>query len=140
MRNRLPWILVAVCLAFNVFFTVGFLRARSRMAKARTFRGRAELMARRLELDQQQRQAFERLLDEMEQLRKARTPRRDALLAEIVKDEPDEQVLETFVSGDAAIRHRRAKLALMRKFIALLRPEQRERFEEMVKERSWPSQ
>ena len=140
MRTKLILILLAVSLTFNVFFALGFLGAKNKMARSRTFRGRAELIAKRLDLDEQQWQSFEQLLDEMEQLRKANTPRRDALLAEIVKNNPDEKVLEELVSGDAAEDYRKGRLALIRKFTAMLHPEQREKFIEMVKKRSSASQ
>ena len=133
MKRTLPWILLAISLAFNIFFAVGFLRARSRMQRARTFRGRAEIIAKRLQLDDRQLEVFEGLLGEYEQLRKERAPERDLFLAEIVKDKPDEKVLEDFVAGDSVKQHRLARLAVMRRFVGLLRPEQREKFIEIVK-------
>jgi hypothetical protein len=132
----LPWILLAASLAFNVFFAAGYVRAKGRMQRVRTFRGRAEMLAKRLQLDERQMQVFQELLAEVEQLRKDRAPQREAFLAEIIKDRPDEKLLEDFVAGQSASKHRLTRLGLMRRFMGLLRPQQREKFAEMVKKRS----
>ena len=135
MKSKLPWILVAASLAFNVLFMVGFLQARSDAAMLRTSRGRLELMGRRLDLDEQQRQAFDQFLDKRERLRKGRAPQINALLAEIIKDKPDKKTFEEFVLGRAAGEHRLAKLGLWQEFVAVLRPQQRERLVELIKKR-----
>ena len=135
MKSRLPWLLAAASLAFNVLFILGFVQARSDVAKSETFSGRMELMARKLDLDQQQRQAFDQFLHKMQLLRKDRTPQTDALFAEIIKGKPDKKVIEEFVLGKATGEHRLAKFELWQEFIAALRPEQRERFVELIKKR-----
>lgn len=142
MKAKVPWILLAVSLAFNVFFAagyvffaVGYFQAKGRMARRRGFKGRARIIARKLDLDDRQQQAFENVLGEFDQLRKDRAPQRDAFMAELIKDEPDEKVLEEFMAGEAATTRRLAKLALMRKFIRLLTPQQREQFVQLVKKR-----
>lgn len=135
MKAKLPWILLAVSLAFNVFFAVGYFQAKGRMAKRRTFKGRARIIARKLNLDDHQQQAFESFLGEFDQLRKDRAPQRDAFMAELIKDKPDEKLLEEHVAGEAARKRRLAKLALRRKFIGLLTPQQREQFVQLVKKR-----
>ena len=135
MKTKVPWILLAVSLAFNVFFAAGYVRAKDRMAKRRTFKGRARIMARKLKLDDRQLEAFEQLLSEYGQLRKNRAPQREAFMAELIKAKPDEKLLEEHVAGEAARKRRLAKLALMRKFIGLLTPQQREQFVQSVKKR-----
>ena len=139
MRARLAWILLAVSVAFNAFFAAGYLRARGRMGKARTMRGRAEIMAKRLDFDEAQQQALGGLLDVAEALRERRAVERDAFFDELIKDAPDEKALEGYVTGESANQHRLARLALMRKFVGMLRPEQRQRFVELVRKRSSPS-
>ena len=136
MKAKLPWILLAVSLAFNVFFAAGYVRAKSRMAKRRGFKGWARTIARKLDLDDRQQQELESIVGEFDQLRKDRAPQRDAFMAELIKDEPDEKLLEEFMAGEAAKTRRLAKLALMRKFIGLLTPQQREQFVQSVKRRS----
>ena len=136
MKSRLPWVVVAASLAFNVLFMVGFLRARKDVAKEpRTSRDRFKRIADKLDLDERQWQAVEQFLDKKEQLRKDRAPQRDALLAEIVKENPDTKALEEFVLGKAAGDYRLARLALMQEFIAVLRPQQRERYVELIRKR-----
>ena len=135
MKAKAPWILLAVSLAFNVFFTVGYVRAKGRMAKCRGFKGRARIIARKLKLDDRRQQEFENVLGEFDQLRKDRAPQRDAFMAELIKDKPDEKVLEEFMAGEAATTRRLAKLALMRKFIGLLSPQQREQYVQLIKKR-----
>ena len=135
MKAKVPWILLAVSPAFNVFFTVGYVRAKGRMAKRRGFKGRARIIARKLKLDDRQQREFEKVLGEFDQLRKDRAPQRDAFMAELTKDEPDEKLLEEFMAGEAATTRRLANLALMRKFIGLLTPQQREQYVQLVKKR-----
>ena len=91
MKAKVPWILLAVSLAFNIFFTVGYVRAWGRMTRCRGFKGRARIIARKLNLDDEQQQDFENILSEFEELRKQRAPQRDAFMAELIKDEPDEK-------------------------------------------------
>jgi len=136
MKAKAPWILLAVSLAFNIFFAVGYVHAKGRMAKRRGFKGRARIVARKLKLDDRQQQELESIFGEFDQLRKDRAPQRDAFMAELIKDEPDEKLLEEFMAGEAAKTRRLAKLALMRKFIRLLTPQQREQFVQLVKKRS----
>lgn len=136
MKTRLPWLLVMISVAFNAFFAVGFLQARGHREMARTAEGRARLMAKRLELDDKQLETFEALLGELQQFREARAPRRDAMLAEIVKDEPSQMALEELLNGPDAQKGRLTRLAMIRKFVRLMRPEQREKWTQLVKRRS----
>lgn len=138
MNKKLMYILLAISLGFNVFFTVGFLHARKQIESGRTFRGRAERFAKMLQLETEQYKQFQELLAEAEQVREIRRPQREAFLNELIKEEPDEKVLEDFLLGESMQKHCRARLALMRKFAGLLRPEQRERFVEIIKKRTSP--
>lgn len=135
MKARLPLTLLVVSAVFNAFFLAGFLRARSDAEKPRTFREKADRIAARLGLDEHQRPQFDNIVDEFDRLRKDRTPQRDAFLAELVKENPDEKALQDYVTGEAADDYRLKRLSLTRQFVALLRPEQRKKFEEMIRQR-----
>lgn len=134
MKAKAPWTLLLVSLAFNVFFAAGYVRAWGR-TRRRGFKGWARTIARKLDLDDRQQQQLDSIVGEFDQLRKDRAPQRDAFMAELIKDKPDQKLLEEFVAGEAAKTRRLAKLALMRKFIGLLTPQQREQFVQLVKKR-----
>lgn len=135
MKARLPWMLAAVSVVFNVFFVISFVRARAEAEKPRTFLEKAERMAKKLDLDEQQMAEFEHVIDELERLRAERGPQREAFLAEMIKEDPDDKVLENYVAGEAAIEYRLNKLSVARKLIALLKPEQRQTFVELIRKR-----
>ena len=79
------------------------------------------------------------MVEEFEQLKQKNIPRREALLAELIKDEPDEEVLEQYCEGETIKQHRKAYLSLVRRFMSLLRPEQREACVGMIKKHTSPS-
>ena len=134
MKTRLGKLLV-ISLAFNVFFMLAYFQGRKEPETPRTLEQRVRIMVEKLELDDQQYKVFEELLAELMELRQARIPQREAFFGELVKAEPEEKALEEFWVGDSAKEYSLAKLALMRRFVALLRPEQRQRFSEIVKGR-----
>ena len=135
MKARLPWMLVAVSVVFNVFFVISFVHARTEAEKPRTFLEKAQRMAKKLDLDEQQMAEFEHIIDELERLRTERTPQREAFLAEMIKEDPDDKVLENYVAGEAAIEYRLNKLSVALKLVALLKPEQRQTFVELIRQR-----
>ena len=135
MNKKAVWIVLVISLAFNAFFLAGFQQSRKQMASRKTFRGRAEAFAQKLQLDEQQHEKFQALLDEAEQLREGRTAKRDAFWKELIKDEPDEDLLADYMYGKTMQEHRRTTLALMRKFVGILRPEQREEFVELIQQK-----
>ena len=135
MKARLPWMLVAVSVVFNVFFVISFVRARSEAETPRTFLEKAHRLARKLDLDEQQMAEFEHVIDEMERLRAERGPLREAFLAEMIKEDPDDKVLENYVAGETAIEYRLNKLSVALKLVALLKPEQRQTFVELIRKR-----
>ena len=79
MRRTLPWLLLTVSAAFNVFFLVGYLRARAETRRPRTFRQRVLEMAEKLDLDDGQLRKFEKLLDQNEKTNRRLQEHRDAL-------------------------------------------------------------
>ncbi|KKL14548.1 hypothetical protein LCGC14_2514540 [marine sediment metagenome] len=141
MRTRgaiLVAVLLIVSLAFHAAFAVGFLKARGELDAPRTFRQRAAIIAKQLQLDEKQLTAFEAVLDEKEQLRDSRSAQREAFMAEMMKDTPDQKGLDEYVAGPSAIKYRLSRLAIMRKIIAILRPSQREKLMQIVKKRHSP--
>lgn len=138
MTAKVPWILLIVSLAFNATFAVGFFKARAEPDAPRTFRQRAAIIAKQLQLDEQQLTAFEAVLNEKEQLRDSRSAQREGFMTEMMKDTPDDEVLEEYVAGASAIKYRLSQLAIMRKIIAILRPSQREKLVQIVKKRHSP--
>lgn len=133
MKRKLPLILLLISLAFNVFGVVGFICAKARMARMHSPEGRARYIAKKLDLDEGQMTAFDGLLARYLELREERAPQRDEFLDEMLKDEPDRPALVELMTGEQADKHRLARLDLMLEFFDLLRPEQRQKFVEMMK-------
>ena len=132
-------ILLAVSLAFNVFFTLGFVQARKRMQLASSFHGRTELLAKQLNLDQAQYKTFKQLRDEFTQLRQSRAAKRQALFDELMKDQPNQKVLESLCTVDDIKQRKMQILTLMQRFMSILRPEQKQQFVEIINKRFSPS-
>ena len=133
-------ILLAISLAFNAFFVLGYVRARKAPQTAHTLEGRARMMAEKLQLDEKQHAIFEECLAEFTELRQARDSQRQAFLDELLKPAPDQKVLESYSVGPEAVGYRLARLTLMRKFVDMLSPAQREMFVEMIRSRNSSSQ
>jgi len=125
MKTRLPWILLAVSLAFNVFFIGGFLQAHCHRKEVPPPGGRLETLAKNLNLDAAQRQVFEQLRGELEQHRSEFAAKREAFINELVKDKPNQKILEEFFVGKDAKQQRLAMLGLMQRFVKILTPAQR---------------
>ena len=131
MKKWLPWVLLAVSVAFNIFLVAGMLAARARHRHMRTPEGRAEVVADKLDMDDQQRAAYAELVKQSEAGRESDHQRRRAeyqrLWAELAKDDPDERVLEEFVQTPGSSQRRKRFLEHARGLMKILRPEQRER-------------
>ena len=133
MRRGLPWLLLAVSAAFNVFFLVGYLRARTETSRRRTFRQRVLETAEKLDLNDGQLTKFEKLLDRHEPTDRRLQEHRDAFWRELIKDQPDKQVLIDYAVGESSKEHRLARLKLMQELVAVLRPEQRRKLVQLVR-------
>ena len=136
MKRTLLVIILAVSLAFNILFAAGYLQARKRMEEARTFRGRSEALARQLELDAEQYEVFNHLRDEFEQLSGRMASEREVFINELIKEKPDQKILEDFCVGKSMKQIRLERLALMQRFVSILRQDQRAKLVERVKNRS----
>lgn len=140
MKARLPWILLAVSLAFNVFAAVGRLQCSPPKSPAATTgraapsaRDRVAALAEKLNLSAEQRKEFEQAMTESDKLREARSPLKDKFLSELIKDSPDEKVLEDYMTGPETDQYRVKRLELMTRFVKVLSPEQRQMFVQLMK-------
>ena len=97
-----------------------------------TFEGRARSFVVGLNLDASQQEKFDELLTQAMQqraeIRRERRPDREKLFAELVKDQPDEEILRSFIETDRGKARRAFKVEQMRKFMTILRPDQRQLF------------
>ena len=119
MATKILSILLAVSLGFNVFCTVGSLHNKKMMRLAHSPQGRWELMAKELDLTEEQ---YQRL----QQRRQRMGPKRQDFLDELIKDEPDQKLLERLALE---------KLALRQEFMSDLTLEQRQKFVKMINKR-----
>ena len=137
MKKTLPWILLALSLAFNVSFVLGMFHARHHRGLPKTTEGRVELFAGMLELDKQQIERF-RVLDKKvsvgrDAFKEKMRERSEQFWVEIVKDNPDEAVLNEFTQPGPRVGHRQKFVQHMREFIAILRPDQRRKAAEFFR-------
>ncbi len=123
MKTRILTILLAVSLAFNVFFIVGSFLDKKRMRLAHSPQGRMELLAKELNLTEEQYKNFQHR-------RQSMGPKRQAFLDELIKDKPDQKLLESFALE---------RLALVQEFMRDLSPEQKQKFVEIINRRFSPS-
>ena len=115
MRTKILSILLAVSIAFNVFVIVGSFQAKKQMEPVQTFRSHRELLIKELKLDEDQ-------LKFLQELHQNRSEQSRAFLAELIKDKPDQEFLESFhLQG----------LVRTQEFISILRPEQKQKFVEI---------
>ncbi len=140
MTKRLPWLLLAVSVAFNIFVAVGFFTAHHKVKQSRGFKGRTELFARHLNLTDSQRQEYDNLMQQMDQLRQSRISQREAFRQELIKDHPDQKVLEDYLTGPEACQQRLLRLEILRKMVEVLTPQQREKLLQLLKKPDAPSQ
>ena len=131
---------LAISLVFNLFFAAGFAMSRSGKAwHHRSIERRAKWFTRQLDLDDNQQAVFDKLLAETiknhKESRQENLPQLERMLDELVKDNPDQQVLQEYASFDRRKAHREFKIQQMAKFMAVLRPDQRKKCAELFLER-----
>lgn len=134
MKTKLT-ILLAVSLAFNLLFILFYLLATNEPPALLSFEQRVRIMAEKLDLDDQQAEAFERFLASFKEFRDENAPDRDKYLAELIKSHPDERFLRDYHVGPEASQRRLAMMAMMREFIDILRPQQRQLFIDTIAHR-----
>jgi len=142
--KRLPWILLMLSVLFNFFFAGGFLHARSEWQAPQTQAGAADLVAERLGLDEAQRQAFADLkhatAEKAEEIRQAIFEARRQVHSGVGAESVDREKLSELMRFEAEQRMELRLLAgeHLRKFVAVLRPEQRRKLAEMLASRPGP--
>ncbi len=135
MMRKLPWVLLAVSITFNFAFTGGLLEARQARDEAvkpeKAPGDKSDLVARRLGLDDQQREAYVQarrsLADKVGPLREEIALAREERRAELAGAEPDlGRVAELEARmADLSCQMRTMAAETMRQFVSLLTPEQR---------------
>jgi uncharacterized membrane protein len=141
-RLRLPWILLALSLALNLFFIGGVFWVRTEAHHRHLGPAeRVEQVAQDLSLDANQRAAFDGFIrtvrDKARQLRETNQPLIDEAWQDFAKAQPDEAALDKLV--EAAADNRRgfqieAGRAL-RGFLGVLTEDQRARFIALARKR-----
>jgi uncharacterized membrane protein len=130
MRNVLL-LALSLSLLFNVFFAVGYLRAREAARTLRPESDVARLAAEELDLDEVQTAVFAELrsamADERETLTEGIALARQELLSELDRPSPDVDRVQALIEREAEY-HRQLRMAAaerMRQFVETLSPEQR---------------
>jgi len=140
MIRRLPYILLGLSITFNVFFAGGFLEARSASVRLGATDG-ADLVAERLGLSPEQRQAYERLRDEASgdarQAREAIFAARQEFWTMLGDESADPAQLRDLVEfeADQGRQLRVQMLGRCREFMGVLAPPQRAALVEAVLKR-----
>lgn len=139
MSRKFTHVLLAVSVAFNLFFLVGYMQSSDPPPQGMRFERRAKKWAEKLNLDQQQTGVFEHLLtetiQERKRIREESHPERDRFLAELIKDNPDEGVLLEFARSNIHQSRRESMVRYVKKFVAILTPEQRQTFVDSIRSR-----
>jgi hypothetical protein len=129
MKVLVPWLLFAVSGAFNVFFVAGMVLTPKGNPKPPGPEDRAAFLARKLDLDDAQREAVLALEKKVEEDRDRIATEHDArwarLVDELAKESPREEVIkETMETGNALAREKHF-VEYLRAVMKILRPEQR---------------
>ena len=141
MKTWLPWVLLAVSLALNLFLVAGFFWTRSAIAMWRDPDARFEMVADRLELTDPQRAQFKAAMGALkskgfgrwEEHREARREIFDMAL----QPNPDRTAIVARMEEMTRARTQAMTEALdtMLPFLASLTPEQRAEMKELMEER-----
>ena len=139
MKRNLMWLALAMSVLFNVFFVVGFARARAQLDLVESSNGASRVVASELDLNDEQRAVFSRLRagmrDEMVAYRDevALTP--TELAAELGKEKPDLERVRNLVARKADLDRQRQLIAVRRfgEFVDVLSPEQCRRLSSRVR-------
>lgn len=140
MNPKWLWPLLAVSVTFNVFFAIGYGRSRAEGVGRARFEDRARRFVKRLDLNDTQQEAFEQILaqtvQQRQRIRQVIRPQREALWAELTKDQPDDEALRRFVQSDIHLAKRKLMVEQMKRFMAVLTPQQRRMFVESIRARA----
>jgi len=140
MKKRLVWIFLALSLALNVSFALGFLYAGKALRDLQTPEGRARWAAKQLKLDAAQRTSFEVIhrewLQEMRQFQQSTRSEQDAFWAAVLRDEDPQRMGAGLERLQSMQRKATAEsLEYLSRTMKVLTPEQRQAFVEMLRSR-----
>jgi len=139
MTRRLPWILLMISLTFNFFFAGGFLHARSEAEQAEEPRGRAEVLAERLGLSEQQKREFLQMRRqtraEAQRIRARMDSARESLWASMAEGpvEADRIRELTQLEAEQMLALRRVQAQGARRFLQTLSPQQRRQLHHVMR-------
>ena len=139
MKTKLPWILLAASIGFNIFFAAGYVRSQQLAERLTTPEGRAEVMAERLSFDEKQmevlRQVADRLKKEADQAREANRDNMEAFWTELDRGDPDsEKVMDLMDKSEGRLHeYRKSQVRGMIEIARSLKPDQRKQYLNMVR-------
>ncbi|HXV23362.1 MAG TPA: Spy/CpxP family protein refolding chaperone [Alphaproteobacteria bacterium] len=141
MKRWLPWVLLAVSLALNIFFVAGFFWTRSAIAMWHDPERRVELVADRLDLTEPQRAQFRQAMEALKSKgfpgREGRRQMRREIIDMALKPDPDRAAI--LARMETISRERVQSMAealdIMLPFLATLTPEQRTELRELIEQR-----
>jgi Spy/CpxP family protein refolding chaperone len=134
MRTKLPWILLALSVALNVFAVAGFLYAKHRHESRMMDRSFVMAATRDLDLNAAQKEALEKMRADIRKsssdIRDEMRPLRRDLLVELGKDQPDFAAVDRKIDdlGDVQGKRFKAMVRAVHDFQQTLTPEQRAAF------------
>ncbi len=140
MRAKLPWILLAISVALNVFVVGGFFYAKQMGGSRWMDRSPIMAAARELELTDPQKQALEKMQADIRrsssEIREEMRPLRRDLLDELGKPQLDFDVVDRKIDdlGDVQNKRFKAMVRAVHEFQQSLTPQQQEQFRTAIRE------
>lgn len=140
MKTRLPWVLAAVSLCFNVFFVFGYAQARS-TPKRKTPEDRCRAICARLGLDDRQCTRYIELdalrRSRLAELRKPYAREYDEYWSEVLKGKPDRARLEEIQNKGALLRSRSraVRTDFLIEALSLMTPKQKAHYARILRGR-----
>jgi Spy/CpxP family protein refolding chaperone len=140
MRTRLPWILLAISVALNVFAVAGYFYAKNRHESRMMDRSPIMAATRDLKLTPAQNEALEKMRADVRKsssdIRDEMRPLRRELLVELGKDQPDFAAVDRKIDdlGDVQSKRFKAMVRAVHDFQQTLTPEQRAEFRKAMNE------
>lgn len=139
MKQQALAFLLILSACFNVFFLAGSWQARTSHGDQPTDKDIVDIVSEALDLDEQQRQVYAEIRADYDAYKAARNERKfdehAAFWAELVKDEPNAEVLQEFIRQGQGDDRREMFVKNMTRLMAVLRPEQRHKAAEFFQAR-----
>ncbi len=141
MSRTVLYSVLALSLAFNIFFAVGYFKAQKSLQKIETPKERIAWAASKLSLNQSQQKALAQIVTKASQLRKKLKKRQREttrlFIDELKKASPDVELLKRSLE-ELEEQKRRMRNEIMkewREFYTSLTPRQREKVRKLLKNR-----